>query len=465
MKEFRKDFLWGGAVAANQCEGAYLEDGKGLSTVDIMNPDTYGKDSFEIVMDDSKFYPYHTAIDFYHTYKEDIALFAEMGFKCFRLSIPWSRIYPNGDDAQPNEAGLKHYDDLFDECLKYGIEPLVTLSHCEMPLHLLQKYNGWVSRELIGLFVKYAETCFERYKKKVKYWITFNEINFLFYPGMLFQNAGTILPQGADLKQYQYQAAHNQLVANALAVSACRRIIPGAYCGAMMEGGQAYPKTCRPIDVWNNLKDNREYSYAFLEVLVKGEFPYSWITDMKNNHIEIETRPEDYTALKEGVCNYIPFSYYGSRIGGDPDNNERRAENNPYCPQSEWGWPIDALGLRIVLNDLYMRYRLPLMIVENGLGAHDVLTEDGKVHDQYRIDYLRDHVYAMHQAVDDGVDVIGYTSWGPIDLLSQKMGEMSKRYGYIYVDLDDELKGTGKRYRKDSFYWYKKVIETNGEVI
>lgn len=465
MKEFRKDFLWGGAVAANQCEGAYLEDGKGLSTVDIMNPSTYGKDSFEIKFDENQFYPYHTAIDFYHTYKEDIKLFAEMGFNCFRLSIPWSRIYPNGDDEEPNEAGLKHYDDLFDVCHSYGIEPLVTLSHCELPLHLLEKYNGWSSRELIELFVKYARTCFERYKNKVKYWITFNEINFVFYPGMLFQNAGIILPEGENLKQYQYQAAHYQLVANAKAVKLCHEIIPGSYCGAMIEGSQAYPATCKPIDVWNTLKDNREYTYAFLEVLVNGEFPYSWLRDIEKNNLKIESKPEDYEILKEGICDYIPFSYYSSRIGGDPDLNERRAETNQYCPKSEWGWTIDPLGLRTVLNDLYMRYKKPLMIVENGLGAKDYPTENFEIHDQYRIDYMRDHIKAMNEAVDDGVDVMGYTMWGPIDLLSQKMGEMSKRYGFIYVDLDDELKGTNKRYRKDSFYWFKKVTASNGKDI
>lgn len=469
MKKFSDKFLWGGAIAANQAEGAYLEDGKGLSTADLLAKDLYGKDTLPLEIDETKFYPTHTAIDFYHTYKEDIKLFAEMGFKCFRISIPWSRIYPNGDDEQPNEAGLQHYDDLFDECRKYGIEPLVTLSHCEMPLHLLKEYGGWRNRKLVDLFVNYARTCFERYKNKVKYWITFNEINFIFMPGMLFQNGGVVLDEEDNILEVQYQVAHHQLLASAKCVKLCHTIIPDSYISAMIEGSMGYPQSCKPEDVWFMLCDNRQYSYAFLEVLINGKYPYSWLNTIEKKNLKVDIHPEDLKILEEGTCDYIPISYYNNRMCVDfsktsMESEEGRAKwKNPYLKQTQWGQSIDPLGLRIVLNDFYARFHKPLFIVENGLGARDTLTDDFKVHDDYRIDYLRQHIEQMHLAVDDGVEVLGYTVWGCIDLVSQSKGEMSKRYGFIYVDLDDELKGSAKRYKKDSFEWYKKVIASNGE--
>ena len=472
MKSFSPDFLWGGAVAANQCEGAYLEDGKGLSTADLLNRETYGKDNIPLEIDPQKFYPTHSAIDFYHTYRDDIALLGEMGLKCFRISIPWSRIFPNGDDEKPNEEALKHYDDLFSCCTQYNIEPLVTLSHCEMPLAILKKYGGRKNRKVINLFAKYAETCFRRYGSKVKYWITFNEINYIFMQGYLYQNGGVILHEGENKEQLQYQVAYNQLVANARCVKLCHEIIPGAYISAMVEGSLGYYQSSKPEEILFALNDNRQYSYMFLDVLCKGEFPYDWHTAVRRNEIKIETDPADDELLRENTVDYIPISYYNSRISIDPAlicsskdaaSFSREAFKNPYLRQTDWGTVIDPVGLRIVLNDFYARYGKPLFIVENGMGAKDVLTAAKEVHDNYRIDYLREHIKQMRLAVDDGVNVIGYTVWGCIDLVSQSRGEMSKRYGFIYVDINDDGSGSRARYKKDSFFWYKKVIASNGE--
>lgn len=471
MKRFSSDFLWGGAVAANQCEGAYMADGKGLSTADLLNKDTYGKDSVPLEIDPNKFYPTHEAIDFYHTYREDIALLGEMGFKCFRISIPWSRIYPNGDDAAPNEVALAHYDDLFDQCHKFGIEPLVTLSHCEMPLALLKNYGGWANRKVIDLFEQYAKTCFERYKDKVKYWITFNEINFIFMPGFLYQNGGVILQDGQNKLELQYQVAYNQMVANARCVKLCHEIVPGSYISAMVEGSLGYARNCNPEEVLLSQKDNAQYSYMYLDVLCKGEFPYYWNRTIEREGLHLETRPEDLAVIRENTVDYIPLSYYNSRISvdfskidmDDESGFGRELFENPFLKQTDWKMTIDPVGLRIVLNDFYERYKKPLFIVENGLGAKDALEENHSVHDEYRISYLRDHIEQMHLAVDDGVEVMGYTAWGCIDLVSQSKGEMSKRYGFIYVDINDDGTGSRARYKKDSFYWYKKVIQTNGE--
>lgn len=481
MKPFPADFLWGGAVAANQCEGAYLEDGKGLSTADILNSETYGKECLPLDIDPEKFYPTHEAIDFYHTYRSDIALLGEMGFKCFRMSIPWSRIFPNGDDEKPNESALAHYDDLFDCCHEHGIEPLVTLSHCEMPLEILKKYGGWKNRKVIDLFVKYAETCFRRYRSKVKYWITFNEINFIFMQGFLYQNGGVMLHSDENKKQLQYQVAYNQLVANAKCVKLCHEIIPNSLISAMVEGSLGYYGSSRPEEILFAQQDNRQYSYMFLDVLCKGKFPYYWYTDIEKDGIEIETNAADYEILRENTVDYIPISYYNSRMSVKPEsaaeektlNSQTAVSNtsafgresfkNPHLPRTDWGTTIDPIGFRIVLNDFYERYGKPIFVVENGIGAKDILTDSFEIHDSYRIDYIREHIKQMRLAIDDGVDVIGYTAWGCIDLVSQSRGEMSKRYGFIYVDINDDGTGTRARYKKDSFFWYQKVIAGNGE--
>jgi 6-phospho-beta-glucosidase len=464
MGIFRKDFLWGGAIAANQAEGAWDEDGKGPCTADYLSFGNYEAPHPPLMIDPSKYYPTHEAVDFYHTYKEDIALMAEMGFKCFRFSVAWSRIFPNGDDAKPNEAGLRHYEDVVRTCQQYGIEPMVTLSHTETPTALIQKYGGWRNRKLIDLFSRYAEVLFKRLHT-VKYWITFNEINFIFQEGMLVQNGGVTLHPSDDVKALTWQVLHHQLVAHARAVQLCHQYIPDAYIGAMMEGSLAYPSSCAPLDMVATLQDNQDYTYAFLDVLVHGEYPYSWQTGMTRDGIVIQTEPRDFEDLKKGIQNYIPFSYYCNRLSSREIQQKvlKKQEKNPYTETTDWGTSIDPEGLRYVLNDYYERYHLPLFVVENGLGARDVLTQDGRVHDSYRVDYMRRHIQQMKLAVEDGVDVMGYLMWSAIDLVSQSKGEMSKRYSFIYVDRDDQGKGSGKRYKKDGFYWYQKVIASNGE--
>lgn len=464
MSVFRDDFLWGGAIAANQAEGAWNVDGKGPCTADYLYLGNYSDNDPALAIDPTQYYPTHEAIDFYHRYKEDIALMAEMGFKCFRFSIAWSRIFPNGDEEEPNEAGLKYYEDLVRTCHQFGIEPMVTLSHTETPIGLIKKYGGWRNRKMIDIFLHYAETMF-KHLNTVRYWITFNEINFIFEEGMLVQNGGVTLQEGDNLKQLTWQVVHHQMVASARAVQLCHRYIPDAYIGAMMEGSLAYPISCKPEDVLATQKDNQDYTYTFLDVLIKGEYPKAWQAEMKQDHIQIETEPEDFVDLKKGVQNYIPFSYYCMRISSEEIQKsvQKKPVKNPFTETTDWGTTIDPIGLRYVLNDYYERYQLPCFIVENGLGAKDVLTEDYQVHDLYRIEFMRKHIEQMRLAVEDGVDVLGYTMWAAIDIVSQSKGEMSKRYSFIYVDRDDHGNGTGNRYRKDGFYWYQKVIATNGE--
>ncbi|MDQ0297921.1 6-phospho-beta-glucosidase [Salibacterium salarium] len=469
--KFPADFLWGGAVAANQVEGAYLEDGKGLTTVDLLPT---GEDRLKIMTGQvdhlepqpETYYPSHEAIDFYHTYKEDIALFAEMGFKSFRLSIAWARIFPNGDDAVPNEAGLQFYDDVFDELLKHNIEPVVTTAHFDVPVNLVKKYGSWKSRELVTFYERYVRTIFERYKDKVKYWMTFNEINMLLH--LPFVGAGLVFQPGEDKNQVLYQAAHHQLVASALAVKACHEIIPGANIGCMLAAGAVYPYRSHPDDVWKAMEKDRE-SFFFIDVQSHGEYPHYAKRFFKDNNIYIEMEKEDEEILKNNTVDYIGFSYYSSRCAStDEDILQKTGGNvfgsvkNPYLKTSEWGWTIDPKGLRITANQLYDRYQKPLFIVENGLGAVDNIPEGDMVDDDYRIDYLNQHFLEMAEAMEDGVDIIGYTSWGPIDLVSASTGEMRKRYGYIYVDRDNDGNGSLKRIKKKSFDWYKNVIRSNG---
>lgn len=464
--KFRKDFLWGGAVAANQCEGAYNVGGKGLSSADCMTAGSVNKKRvYTDGVIDGEYYPNHKGIDFYHRYKEDIALFAQMGFKCFRTSIAWSRIYPNGDEKEPNEEGLKFYDDLFDECLKYGIEPVVTLSHYETPYGLVKNYGSWRNRKMIELFEKYAITVFERYKNKVKYWLTFNEINsVLVFPHI---PTGIRLTEEENKDQVCYQAAHYQMVASAKAVIAGHKINPNFKIGMMMIYPTTYAKTCKPEDQIA-LMEKMDKAYMFSDVQVRGYYTSKMKKYFERNHLSLDITLEDEEILKNGKVDYIGFSYYDSHTASveeiDQSSGNVFGGSNPYLKVSEWGWPIDAVGLRIALNQLYDRYQVPLFIVENGLGAVDSVGEDGMVHDSYRIDYLREHIKQMALAVNvDGVDLMGYTPWGCIDLISMSTGEIKKRYGFIYVDCDIHGNGTLNRSKKESFYWYKQVIETCGE--
>ncbi|HDR2707012.1 MULTISPECIES: glycoside hydrolase family 1 protein [Enterobacter] len=459
MKTFPDDFLWGGAVAANQVEGAWLEDGKGLSTSDVQPQGVFGP-VVERVAGDSGIKD--VAIDFYHRYPEDIKLFAEMGFSCLRVSIAWTRIFPNGDEQAPNEAGLAFYDRLFDELAAHDITPLVTLSHYEMPWGLVKQYGGWGSRQTITFFERYARTVFARYREKVKLWLTFNEINMSLHAPM----TGVGLPETSS-KGEVYQAIHHQLVASALAVKACHEIIPDAKIGNMLLGGLMYPLTCRPEDVLEALQENRAWQF-FGDVQCRGAYPGYMLRFFRDSGIQIDITDADREALKSTV-DFISFSYYMTGcVTTDEELNKQARGNilsmvpNPHLASSEWGWQIDPVGLRTLLNVLWDRYQKPLFIVENGLGAKDKPDADGVVQDDYRISYLNDHLVQVREAIDDGVEVMGYTSWGPIDLVSASKAELSKRYGFIYVDRDDSGKGTLARSRKKSFYWYKEVIATKG---
>lgn len=463
---FPKDFLWGGAVAANQCEGAYLEDGKGLSIQDVMPHGIKGPRTESPTEDNLKL----TGIDFYHRYKEDIAMFAEMGFKVFRTSIAWSRIFPNGDDTVPNEAGLEFYDDLFDECLKYGIQPLVTISHYETPLHLAEAYDGWLDRRLIGFYEKYVRTIFTRYKDKVKYWLTFNEINSIL--NSPFMSGGINTPK-EDLTDSQlYQAIHHELVASALATKIGHEINPEFKIGCMILSMPIYPLTPDPRDVIRAMEEGHKNS-VFTDVHVRGEYPGYMKRYFREQGITLEITDEDKEILKNTV-DFISFSYYVSVCATADESKNIRGEGNllggvpnPTLKASEWGWQIDPRGLRYVLNQLWDKYQKPLFIVENGLGAADTLVPDRKggytVEDDYRIEYMRDHLLQVEEAIEDGVDVMGYTSWGCIDLVSASTAEMRKRYGFIYVDRNNDGTGSMERYRKKSFYWYQSVIKSNGE--
>ena len=476
MGKFPKGFLWGGATAANQCEGAWQADGKGLATVDVT---PFGPDRFPVATgymemlgcDAAHFYPSHEAIDLYHHYKEDIALFAEMGFKCFRLSIAWTRILPNGDDAQPNEEGLRFYEELFDECHKYGIEPLVTLCHFDTPIALIKKYGGWKDRRMVDAYAHYCEVLFQRFRGKVKYWLTFNEINMLLH--MPFMGAGLLFAPGENVQQVKYQAAHHELVASAKAVKLAHEKMPDAMVGCMLAAGQFYPRTCAPADVQAAAEADRD-NYFFIDVQSRGEYPGWAKKRIERAGIALQMEPGDAQLLKEGTEDFISFSYYSSRCI-TVDKELMAAENaegnavsasvkNPNLKASEWGWAIDPVGLRVTLNTIYDRYEKPMFIVENGLGAVDTVAPDGSIHDSYRIDYLRAHIEEMKKAVElDGVDLLGYTPWGCIDVVSFTTGELRKRYGFIYVDRNDDGSGTGNRYKKKSFDWYKQVIATNGE--
>lgn len=486
-KTFPKGFLWGGATAANQYEGGYLSGGKGLSTLDAItggNVNTPRMITYKTVdgkvervtreqslpagavgyVDPDQYYPSHVATDFYHHYKEDIALFAEMGFNCFRMSIAWSRIFPNGDELVPNEEGLAFYDQVFDELLKYGIEPVVTINHFDIPMHLADQYDGWANRQTIDFFVRFCEVIFNRYKDKVKYWMTFNEINIL--------RSWTQIGIHDNSPQTLYQAKYHIFVASAKAVQLGHAINPDFKIGMMVCYVHSYPETCRPEDVLESIQFNRELEF-YMDVQVHGEYPAYKKKHLERLGVELTVHPEDAETLKAGVVDYIGFSYYMTAVSSSMADeskmvigNQMKVAKNPYLEASDWGWAIDPLGLRIALCKIYDRYRIPMFIVENGLGAADVVEADGTINDTYRIDYFDKHIRAMYDAIElDGVELMGYTPWGCIDLVSAGTGEMKKRYGFIYVDMDDQGNGTLNRSRKNSFYWYKDVITSNGAVL
>lgn len=473
---FPENFLWGGATAANQLEGAYLADGKGLSVADAMPGgkirfEVLGSPEFDWTIDEEKYvYPNHKGISYYEHFKEDIALFAEMGFKCYRFSIAWSRIFPQGDELEPNEAGLKFYDQVIDECLKHGIEPVITISHYEMPLNLAKKYGGWKNRELIAFYERYAKVVLTRFHSKVKYWMTFNEINSaLHFPAL---SQGMVLSNGAGDFKNIAQAWHNQFVASSLAVKIGHELDPDLKIGCMIIYATTYSLDANPVNQAATMEQNQIFNYYCADVQVRGEYPGYTNRFLNSRGVKFEDldiTKEDLDLLKAYPVDYVGFSYYMSSavtVTGDEsdtvDGNLLGGVRNPFLKASEWGWQIDPVGLRIALNELYNRYQKPVFVVENGLGAVDEITAEGQIIDDYRIDYLRAHIEQMAKAIEDGVDLMGYTPWGCIDLVSASTGEMSKRYGFIYVDLDDKIEGSGKRMKKKSFDWYKQVIATNG---
>ncbi|MBU5481464.1 6-phospho-beta-glucosidase [Blautia sp. MSJ-19] len=473
---FPKDFLWGGAVAAHQIEGGWQEGGKGLSICDVMTGGANGVPRrITATVDPAEYYPNHEAVDFYHHFKEDIALLGEMGFKCFRTSIAWTRIFPNGDEEEPNEEGLIFYDNLFDELLKYNIKPVVTLSHFEMPLHLAKTYGGFRSRKVVDCFVKFAKICFERYQNKVEYWMTFNEINNqMNYTNDIFgwTNSGVIFSDFNNAEEVMYQCAHNELVASALAVKAGHEINPDYKIGCMIAMVPIYPYSCRPDDIMLAAEE-MHMRYFFSDIHCRGHYPAYAKKFLKRKGYHIHMKPEDEKILSEGTVDYIGLSYYMSNVVNSQAHTDvSEALNasspytveNPYAKTTDWGWTIDPTGLRYALVQLYERYEKPLFVVENGFGAFDELKSDGTCDDSDRITYLSAHIKEMEKAMDlDGVDLIGYTPWGCIDLVSFTTGEYRKRYGFIYVDKNDDGSGSGKRYRKKSFYWYRDLIKTTSQ--
>lgn len=481
-RTFPQDFLWGGATAANQLEGGYREDGKGISVEDCMrqhfdqdlrdynlqNHVTLEAVKRALETEDMVNYPKRRGVDFYHHYKEDIALLGGMGFKCFRMSIAWTRIFPMGDEEEPNEAGLEFYDRVFDECRKYGIEPLVTMSHYEMPVHLALKYGGWHSRKTVDFFLRFVRTICERYKDKVKYWLTFNEIDSMIrHP---FTSAGLLEDcfPGQNFEEVVFQAMHHQFVASAAAVKICHEQIPDSKVGCMLTKLTYYPYSCRPEDV-KKAQDIMRSTYCYSDAQVFGEYPRFLLNYFRKNGIHIQKEPGDDELMRKYPVDFVSFSYYNSYCAAENGEGLTRSAGNtavgfknPYLEESQWGWQIDPMGLRISLVDLYDRYRKPLFIVENGLGAKDLL-ENGAVNDDYRIAYMQAHLKAVLDAIDlDGVDVMGYTCWGCIDLISESTRQISKRYGLIYVDCDDYGRGSYDRYKKRSYDWYRQVIESNG---
>ena len=478
--KFPENFLWGGATAANQFEGGYREGGKGLSTADVMTGGTHTEARrITPILEEGTYYPSHEAIDFYHRYKEDIALFAEMGFKTFRMSINWTRIFPNGYELEPNEEGLKFYDDVFAELKKYNIEPLVTISHYETPFGLTEKWNGWLGRETIDCYLRYCETIFNRYKDVVKYWLTFNEINIITHgPAAAFMSAGVMFDDIRELtfgengdNHYEecFQALHHQFVASAKAVQLGHSINPEFKIGCMIAYGKQYPYTCSPDDILLAQQKEEFSNYLCSDVQVRGEYSGFAKRFFRENNIDIKMEEGDLETLKAGTVDFYTFSYYMTSCVSNNPNLETTGGNlsmglkNPYLEASDWGWQIDPVGLRTSLNEIYNRYQIPLMIVENGLGAVDTVEADGSINDDYRINYLKAHIEQMKEAINDGVELWGYTPWGCIDLVSAGTGEMKKRYGFIYVDKNNDGTGTLNRTRKKSFYWYKKVIASNGE--
>lgn len=472
--KLRKDFLWGGSIAAHQCEGAWNVDGKGIGIMDLVTSGSYEVPR-EICKDieDGKRYPSHEGIDFYHRFKDDIALFGEMGFKALRISIDWSRIYPNGDDEEPNKKGIEYYQSVVDELLKNGIEPIVTLYHFEMPVNLVRKYGSWTNRKVIDFYLKYCKTMFEALKGKVKYWVTFNEMNHIDPQTeasdiFTYIIAGLKFSEMVEKKQTLATIGYNMTLAGGKAVELAHEIDPNNKVGCVFGLTPVYPINCNPVNVMNAFKEMDRDFYQ-IDAMCNGCFPKYKLKEYKDSDIQLEISNEDKESFYNGKLDFIGVNYYSTSVAhyeGD-DNGEETlfgGVQNPYLEKSKWGWSIDPIGLRYLLNYVYRRYELPIIVSENGLGAMDKVEADGSINDDYRIDYLNQHLIQLKKAAEeDGVECFGYLMWGPIDLVSATTGEMKKRYGFIYVDKQDDGTGDYSRKKKKSFDWYKEVIESNGE--
>lgn len=471
-KGFPNNFLWGGGIAANQAEGAFDVGGKGLSIADfheyknVLNKDDRLEHATLSISDEmfedkpDAYYPKRSGIDFYHRYKDDIQLFKELGLQCFRTSFNWTRIFPKGIEEQPNVEGLKFYDQLIDELLKNDIQPVMTISHYEMPTYLVENYGGWLSRKTIQAYENLCKVLFERYHDKVKYWITFNQINLLSFNSLGFKENQT-----DNLLEATYQSVHHQFIAQAKAKQIAKQY-DDILIGTMLSDKIAHPATCKPEDVLFSYRKN-QMEYLFGDVAMRGTYPGYALRFFKENNIVIDITEEDCQMLKDNTMDYLSFSYYYTKINDSEKDSFSPMDKskNPYLKASEWGWEIDPIGLRTALNQYYDRYQCPLFLTENGIGALDKMELNGEIIDSYRIEYLQKHFEQMKEAILDGVDLVGYCLWSPIDIVSCSSAEMEKRYGVIHVDLDNNGKGTLKRTKKESFYWYKKVIKTNGEDI
>lgn len=476
---FPKNFYWGGAIAANQIEGYWDADGKGISTADIMTSGTHKEPRKITVKLDKEnyFYPSHIASNFYEHYKEDIALCAEMGFKMFRFSINWTRIFPTGFEKEPNEKGLEFYDKVLDELEKYKIQPLVSIFHNECPLSFYSVLGGWDNKLAIDLYLTFSRTLMERYKNRVKYWILFNEINAL-TTKVGNWNHGCILNEGTQYFAYQndnpnkrWNALHNQFVASSKTVVLGKKINPDFQFGTMISHITMYPLTPKPEDILLTQQEDFIRNCISGDVQIKGKYPFFAKKYFSDKGVSINWTNDEIDLIKHGTCDFYSLSYYMSNCvtnnleADKVSGNIMGGAKNPYLKSTEWDWQIDPVGLRYTLNKVYDRYNVPIIIAENGLGAFDVITENFEINDDYRIEYLREHINQMKLAIQDGVELIGYTPWSSIDLVSVSTGEFGKRYGFIYVDQNEEGTGTLKRYKKKSYYWYQQVIKSNGEIL
>lgn len=480
-KGFPDGFLWGGALSACQAEGAYNLDGKMMTIPEVMKFNANNDRKFTKQMNitremikeaqidtDTVKYPKRRGIDFYHTFKEDLALMAEMGFQVFRYSISWSRVFPNGDDKEPNRKALQFYDELIDTCIHFGMQPLITISHFDMPIVLIEKYGGWYNRKLISLYLRYCNVLFHHFKGRIRYWVTFNEINMSIKAAA--KTLGILNEGQKNYEEMLFQGLHHQFVAAAAATKSAHDIDPDNKVGSMAAYFTTYPYTCKPEDAIAMQKEDQMKNLFYLDVLNKGIYPYYAKKYFEEKGFNLEIHETDFLTIKENTADFVGMSYYNSMISAGEDTqleltsgNVHSVYKNPYLPSNDWGWQIDPIGLRYTLNHVYDRYQKPVFILENSSGFFDILNENGTIHDPYRVEFLHKHIEQMKLAVEDGVNLLGYTMWGPIDMISSGTSEMSKRYGFIYVDQDDYGNGTKKRYKKDSFYWYKDVIRSNGE--